>query len=211
MTLKTPFKFEINPDKISKGSNWVTVSLKNMSTDDMTKLDVKLHSEDPYLVDIMGKGAYILELKAMEERVLPFQVNAEVSTELFATVSGYRDGEYFFWTSPKLEIEAGFTEARLRNVFALMHPHALAKRTIEVDAVIESVTGGEDFRLVFWHDSPSSYDKIGETEITRLEPREEVTKSTEFTPEECGIHEIHVYLYHDNKYFGSGMDTIRIE
>lgn len=210
-TWKSPFEFKITPDTVRTGKHWVSVRLKNVSTNEMTQLDMKLHSDNPYFLDLLGTGSYVDEIKAGEERILPFLINADVSTKLYSTVSGYRDGEYFFGTSPRLEIKVDVTKAKLRNVFALTHPHAVAEKTIEAEAVIEGVTGGEDFILVFWHDSPSSHDKIGEIKIKRLEPGEEVTNSIEFTPDESGTHEIHVYLYHDTQYISSGSDTIWIE
>lgn len=211
MTMKRPFEFKVTPETVKTGKHWVSVHLKNISTDDMSQLDVKLHSEDPYFLDVLGTGSYVSEIKAGEERVLPFQLNADISTKVYAMVSGFREGEYFFWTSPRVEIDVGVTRAKLRNVFALTHPHAILDETIEAEAVVEGVIGGADFTVSFWHDSPSSYEKIGETKIESLEAGEVIRPSIEFTPEESGIHDIYVYLYHDTKYIGSDSDTIWIE
>ena len=70
MTMKRPFEFKVTPETVKTGKHWVSVHLKNISTDDMTQLDVKLHSEDPYFLDVLGSGSYVSEIKAGEERVL---------------------------------------------------------------------------------------------------------------------------------------------
>lgn len=210
MKLKRPFEFDITPHQLRAGTRWVSVHLKNVSTDKLTELDVKLYSRNPSFIDVLDTGSYTSEMSPKETRIYTFQVNPVISTKLYATVAGYRDGTYFFWTSPNIELHVGTTSAKLNNVFALTHPYA-TEETIESEAVIEGVVGGEDLKVVFWHDSPSSYDKLGETTIENVDVGEIVKTSIEFTPEESGIHEIYAFLYDDGRYIGSDSDVIWIE
>jgi hypothetical protein len=211
MRIKRPFEFDITPSELKTGTHWVSVHLKNVSTDTLTQLDIKLYSRNQTFIDVWGTGTYTSEVKPGEERFFPFQIYANQTTKLYATVSGYREGIYFFWTSPNIEIYVGITTAKLRNVFALTHPYAVGGETLEAEAVVEGVTGGDNFLITFWHDSPSSFEKLGETKIEKLGPGEVKKSSIEFTPNESGRHEIHAYLYDDHRYIGTDSDVIWVE
>lgn len=208
MKTKLPFEFDITPDKILPGTHWVSVHLKNLSNDTITNLDIKLHSIDPYFVSVLGTGKYIPEILPGEEKTTPFQIEATISTELFVTIDGIRSGEDFFWDSPTVEIDVGVTSARLRNVFALTHPHVGVEDAVEAEAIVEGVEGGEDLNLTFWMDAPSSHKKIGKADIESLEPGEVIKRSVEVTPQESGMHKIIAYLYEGTKYIGKKSDTI---
>jgi hypothetical protein len=209
--IKRPFEFEVHPDKVRPGTRWISVYLKNVSLERLTRLEANLHSRDPYFLSVVGTGSYLSKLEPDEKAVLSFQLDADVSTSIYATVSGYRDGTYFFWTSPNVWIIVGKEKTRLKNVFALTHPHATRGVAIEAEAVVEGISGGENLLISFWHDSPSSFEKIGEVTIKKLDAGEVIKPSFEFTPKESGIHEIYAYLYDDYKHIGSGSDIIFVE
>lgn len=223
--IKMPFEFEVFPDNIKTGNQWVSVQLKNIGTSRLTQLDVKLHSNNPSLISILGTGKYIGEINIGDTETVPFKVEADVSTYIYATVSGYKNEDYFFWLSPRVRLDVDITTARLNNVFALTHPHVAMNDTIKAEALIEGVTGGEGFNVEFWHDSPYSlfedipevnarapriFEKIADVSIEKLFPGEVKRPSIEFTPNEKGVHEIHVYLYDNKKYIGCDKDTVYV-
>ena len=209
--IKTPFEFEIVPDTIKIGVHWISVHLTNIGTKKLNHLDFKLHSDNPFLISVLGTGKYVGEMDVGETEIFPIQVSADVSTRLYATVSGFEgEGDYFFWTSPRLRLDVGIPTARLKYVFALTHPHVALNDSIEAEAVVEGVAGGEDYRVTFWHDAPSSFEKIADVNIEKLSPGEVKRLSIDFTPKEKGVHEIYVYLYDDSKYIGSEKETIYV-
>lgn len=210
MRYKDPFEFDIIPDEIRTGTRWVTVSLKNISSDRLNYLDIRLYSRNPSFIDIKENGHYIPVMETGEKKTQAFQVDADLSTNLYATVSGNRNGEYFFWISPNMYIQVGVTTAKLRNVFALTHPYA-PEETLEAEAVVEGVTGGDNFKVIFWHESASKYEKLGESEIENINAGEVKKASIEFTPDESGLHTIYGYLYDDAKYIGTDSDIIWVE
>jgi len=70
--IKYPFEYEFNPTEMDKGKQWLTLTLKNIGSKTLKRLDVELHSLDTfYLFPFIfpsGIGHYIGELKPDEER-----------------------------------------------------------------------------------------------------------------------------------------------
>jgi len=211
MRLKYPFEVEIKPREVDFGLHWITVSLKNFSDGDLYNLDVKLNSLDSYYVWVYGSGQYVPNIESNEMEVVPFQVSATGTTSVYVTASGRRNGDYFYWESPRFKLTVGREAAELRNLFVLSHPYTTIGKTIEAEAVIEGVAGGKSLDLQFWVDTPSgSFDKIADLETKVLDEGEEVKYSAEITPEEDGLYEIFAYLYDEQKMLGRKSNTILV-
>ncbi len=212
MRLKRPFEYKIKPKQVDKGTRWITVDIKNVSTDKLTQLDVQLHSLDSYFFGIYGTGSYVSELNPEETRSIPFQITAHGTSSVYVTVTGYRDGVYFYWESPMEEIKVGAEVAELENLFVLSHPYTAIGKTLEIEAIIRAVTGGKKLELSYWVDTRSgSFEKIADIETKVLEEGEEVRYSVEFTPDETGIHEIYAYLYDGTTLLGRKNNTIYVQ
>ncbi len=212
MRLKRPFEYKIKPKQVEKGTRWITVDIKNVSTDELTQLDVQLHSLDSYFIGIYGTGSYVSELNPEETRSIPFQITANGTSSVYVTVTGYRDGVYFYWESPMEEIKVGAEVAELENLFVLSHPYTAIGKTLEIEAIIRAVTGGKKLELSYWVDTRSgSFEKIADIETKVLEEGEEVRYSAEFTPDETGIHEIYAYLYDGTTLLGRKNNTIYVQ
>lgn len=212
MRLKRPFEYKIKPKQVEKGTRWITVDIKNVSTDELTQLDVQLHSLDSYFIGIYGTGSYVSELNPEETRSIPFQITAHGTSSVYVTVTGYRDGVYFYWESPIEEIKVGAEVAELENLFVLSHPYTAIGKTLEIEAIIRAVTGGKKLELSYWVDTRSgSFEKIADIETKVLEEGEEVRYSAEFTPDETGIHEIYAYLYDGTTLLGRKNNTIYVQ
>jgi len=212
MRLKYPFEVEIKPKEVDFGLHWITVSLKNFSDDDLYNLDVKLNSLDSYYVWVYGSGQYVPNIESNETEIVPFQVSASGTTSVYVTASGRRNGDYFYWESPRFRLQVGRETAELRNLFVLSHPYTAIGKTLEIEAIIKAIVGGKKLDLSFWVDTRhGSFDKIAEIETKELEVGEEVRYSAEFTPEETGIHEIYAYLYDGTTLLGRKNDTIYVQ
>ena len=77
LRLKYPIEYELNPTEIEKGTNWVTLKLKNIGNETLRLVDIQLHSLYTYNltvygVGLFGGGHYLSELKAGEENELVF-------------------------------------------------------------------------------------------------------------------------------------------
>src|SRR5208337_569908 len=79
---KYPIEYELDPVEVEKGTNWVTLKLKNTSRDTLRGVDIQLHSLDSYHLSVYGTwygfglGQYLKELKPNEEVELVFRINA---------------------------------------------------------------------------------------------------------------------------------------
>ena len=81
MNYKYPIYYELNPTEIDKGTNWVTLKLKNIGNETLNNLDVQLHSVDTYNLSVYGSwwfgaGQHVRELGPDKEIELVFRVNA---------------------------------------------------------------------------------------------------------------------------------------
>ena len=212
MRLKRPFEFEITPNKVDKGNKWLTVNLKNVSVDTLTQLDIQLHSLDSYFIGFYGTGSYVSEIQPQERRSVPFQITAHGTSNVYATITGYRNGVYFYWDSPIEKIQVGTEVAELKNLFVLSHPYTSIGKTLQIEAIIQAITGGKKLELSFWVDTRTgSFEKIADIETKNLEKGEQVRYSAEFTPKETGIHEIYAYLYDGTTLLGRKNNTIYVE
>ncbi|MBN1682649.1 hypothetical protein JW865_03755 [Candidatus Bathyarchaeota archaeon] len=209
MRLKRPFEYNIKPNEVDKGNHWLTVDLKNVSTDVMTQLDIQLHSLDSYFINVYGSGSYVSNLEQNETRSIPFQIAAHGSSNIYVTITGYRDGVYFYWETPMEKIRVRAEVAEIKNLFVLTHPYTSIGKTIEVEAIIKAITGGKTLELSFWVDTRTgTFEKIADIKTKILEKDEEVRYSTEFIPKETGIHEIYAYLYDGTTLLGRKNNTI---
>ena len=48
LRLKYPIEYELNPTEIDKGTQWLTLKLKNTGSKTLKRLDVALHSLDTF-------------------------------------------------------------------------------------------------------------------------------------------------------------------
>jgi len=76
---KYPIEYEFDPTEIEKGTNWVTLKLKNIGNETLRDLDAQLHSKDTYNLSVFGSWSYgagqlITELGPNKEVRLVFRL-----------------------------------------------------------------------------------------------------------------------------------------
>ncbi len=200
MGIRYPIEYELNPDSVASGTHWMTLNLKNIGTETLTGLDVRVHSFDPYSISVLGTGKYIALLDAGENELLSFQVSANSTTSLYISVDGWKDGELFHWESPYLSVSVGKDVAELVSVFAMTEPYPALRQKINCEATLRGLTESEGLRLEFWADKPSGkFEELARVETKALSSGEQATYSAEITPEEEGMYTIYAYLYDDGE------------
>ena len=207
MRLKHPIEYELNPTEIDKGKQWLTLKLKNTGNKTLKRLDVELHSLDTfYLFPLFypfGIGHYIEELKPDEEREVVFQVNAQGSAEVYATIRAHKDGDYFLWESGWTHITVIEEKAELERLVVLSHPYTTIGETLSAEATIKGLRKITGLKLEFWVETPSgNFEKQATIDIKDLPVGEEARYSAEFTPKETGYYTIYAYLYDGYKRIG---------
>ncbi len=201
MRYKYPIEYELNPTEIEKGSNWVTLKLKNIGSITLKGLDVQLHSVDTYNLSVhgtwwFGAGQHIAELGPNKERELVFRVNAIGSAEAYATIKGRKDGEHFWWESGWTSIHVSDEKAEICSLLVLSNPYTTIGKTISAEATIKGLRKNDGLKLEFWVETPSGKNEQQSTaDIKDLPVGEEARYTVEFTPKETGYYNIYAYLY----------------
>jgi len=200
--LKYPIEYDLNPTKIDKGNNWVTLKLKNISKDTLRGVDVQLHSLDTYYLTVygtwwgFGSGQYLKELKPNEEVELVFRINALGSADVYATIMSHIYEKYFWWESGWIHIYVSEEKAELERLLVLSHPYTQIGKTLSAEATVKGLRKGTGLKLEFWVEDPlGKSEKQATTEIKELSAGEEARYTAEFTPKETGYYSIYAYLY----------------
>lgn len=200
MAVKIPLEYELSPQEINTGTQWLTLRLKNIGTQPLTGLDVKLNSLDAYNLAVYGTGSYIASLDPGEQRLLPFQVMATATTNVYATVEGWQDGMSFYWETPFVWVKVGKEVAELVNVFAMAEPYPPVGETLRCEATVRGMAPSEGLTLEFWANTPTGrFEELASVETKALSVGEEARYSAEITPEEKGSYTIYAYLYEDGR------------
>ena len=212
MAVKIPLEYELSPAEVKTGTQWLTLRLKNIGTLPLTALDVRLNSLDAYNLAVYGTGNYVASLDPGEERLIPFQVMANATTNVYVTAEGWQDGMSFYWESPFIWVKIGQEVAELVNVFAMTEPYPPAGETLRCEATIRGLASrgavgvrreaarGPQLRLEFWANTPSGrFEELASIETKALESGEEARYAAEITPEERGSYTIYAYLYQDGR------------
>jgi len=213
LRIKYPIEYELTPTDMDKGKQWLTLKLKNMGRQTLRRLAVELHSLDTfYLFPLMfpfGIGHYIAELGPDEEREVAFQVNAQGSGEVYATIIARKDGRYFSWESGWTHISVTEEKAEIGRLVVLSNPYTRIGETLSVEATIKGLQKSTQLRLEFWVETPSGkLEEQATIDIKDLPVGEEARYTAEFTPKETGYYTIYAYLYDDWRRISHKTDNI---
>jgi hypothetical protein len=191
----------LNPTEIEKGTNWVTLKLKNIGSESLGDLDIQLHSLDTYNLSVygtwwLGGGQHVKELGPNKEEELVFRVNAIGSANVYATIKGRKDGKYFWWESSWTSIHVGDEKAEIEHLLVLSNPNTTIGKTISAEATIKGFRKNGGLKLEFWVEIPSGKnEQQAAIDIKDLPVGGEARYSVEFTPKETGYYMIYAYLY----------------
>jgi len=198
---KYPIEYELNPTEIEKGTNWVTLKLKNVGSETLENLDVQLHSVDTYNLSVYGSwwfggGVNIRELGPNKKKEVVFRVNAIGSADVYATVKGHKDGKYFWWESSWTSMHVSDEKAYLESLLVLSNPYTTIGKTLSAEATVKGLRKSSGLRLEFWVEAPSGKnEQQAKIDITDLPTGEEARYTAEFTPKETGRYAVYAYLY----------------
>jgi hypothetical protein len=198
---------------MDKGKQWLTLKLKYIGNKTLKRLDVELHSLDTfYLFPFFfpfGIGHYIGELEPGEEREVVFQVNAQGSAEVYATISARKDGGIFWWESGWTHITVTEEKAEIGRLVVLSHPYTTIGETLSAEATIKGLRKVTGLKLEFWVETPSGkFEEQATIDIKELSVGEEARYSAEFTPKETGHYTIYAYLFDGWRRIGHKTDSI---
>lgn len=212
MAIKYPIEYELAPMNIYPGMHWLTLTLKNIGAQDLTSLDLRLNSLDAYSISVSGTGLYIVALRPNEQTRRAFQVRANLTGRLYASLDGWQNGESFHWESPAILVTVGREEAKLVSLFAMTKPYPPLGEKIRCEAAIQGLAKSEGLNLEFWAVTPGGeFEELAIVEIKELSTGEEARYAAEVTPEEEGLYTIHAYLYDGIRRIGHQVEKIFVK
>jgi hypothetical protein len=211
-----PFEYELNPSTIDVGTNWITLTLKNIGREDLRYLDIQLHSLDTYNLSVYGTGLFgaghhLPNLGSNEEEELAFRVTAVGSANVFVTIKARNAGSrYFFtWESGWTRLTVSEEKAEIGRFLVQANPYTHIGRTISAEATVEGLRESTGLELQFWVETPSGTSEQQATiDIKDLPVGEEARYTVEFTPQETGVYTIYAYLYDGWKRIGYKTEDI---
>ena len=198
---KYPIEYEFDPTEIEKGTNWVTLKLKNIGNEPLENLDVQLHSVDTYNLTVYGSwwegaGHHIAKLGPEWKNEVVFRVNAIGSANVYVTLKGRMDGKYFWWESSWASLHLSDEKAEIGSLLVLSHPYSKIGQTISAEATVKGLRKNGGLTLEFWVETPSGKnEQQARMDIKDLPVGEESRYTAEFTPKETGFYTIYAYLY----------------
>ena len=214
MRWKYPIEYELTPTEIEKGTNWVTLKLKNIASETLKDLDVQLHSLDTYNLSVygtwwVGAGHYLPDLGPNKEKEVVFRVNAVGSANVYATIKARKGGRHFWWESGWTNIKLSEEKAEIGRLLVLANPYTTIGKTISVEVTIKGLRRNHGLKLDFWVETPSGKsEQQAAIDIKDLPVGEEARYTAEFTPKETGFYTIYAYLYDGWKRIGYETETI---
>jgi len=208
---KYPFEYEVTAEQIEKGTNWLTLRLKNMSKETLRGLDIQLHSLDTYYLTVYGTGFYRMYLQSeKEEKDLVFQVNVLGSADVYLTVRARKEGgDYFLWESGWTHIYLDEDKAELERLAVLSHPYTTIGKTLSAEATVKGLRNGVGLKVEFWVETPSGkFEEQAKIDIKELSAGEEARYTAEFTPNETGDYTVYAYLFDGSKRISYKTDLV---
>lgn len=208
---KYPIEYELSPETLEKGTQWLTLRLKNVGGDNLHNLDLKMHSTDSLQISFRNPNDYIYRLQPDEEKFLNFQVDVHGTAALYVSIRYFKEGGSFHWDSPWIRKQVLGNVAELEGILVSNSYGAIGKK-LEVEATVKCLANSEGLRLVFWTDTPSGkYEELAEIKTKKLALGEEVSYTATIIPKEKGYYTVYANLYDNSQRIGRDSDVIWVE
>ena len=210
--VKYPIEYRLTPSEIETGMGSIASTIKNIGMENLSNLDIRLNSLDPYGIFVYETPRSLEDLKRKERKVTVSRVLAKRTSRLYLSIDGNKNGEDFSWESGYVKIKVGKEAAELVGVFSLADPYPPVGRLIRFEAVLKGLDESENLRLEFWADDPAGeFKETDVLETKKILPGEETRYAAGLTPQREGLYTIHAYLYDKNRQIGHESTRVWIE
>lgn len=208
---KYPIEYELRPETLEKGEQWLTLWLKNKGDDKLHNLDIKMHSTDSLNISFRSPNAFVHLLNPNEEKFLYFQVDAYATTALYISIRYFKSGGYFHWDSPWIRKKVLGEVAELESVL-VSNPYGIIGRELDIEATVKGLSNSDGLDLEFWADTPSSnYEELAKIKTKKLSGGEEASYVTKITPKEEGYYTVYANLYDNGRRIDRDSETLWVE
>ncbi len=153
---KYPFEATVTPEVLDRGRHWITVRLRNVSTERLVDVSATLYTYNSYDLDVLPSGSFhfVKELAPQDTAALNFQIFANHTGRVYLHVTAYRDGALVSWYSPDQEVRLTEDPAEVQTFFA-NRPYWAYEETIETETVVHAHRDVSNLRLEIAATPPS--------------------------------------------------------
>ncbi|MGZ4932752.1 MAG: hypothetical protein ACXV46_08195 [Halobacteriota archaeon] len=134
---KYRLEVDVSPEALVRGHHWITVQLRNQSTEPLSDISATLFTYNSHDIDVLPSGSFhfVKELHPQDTAALNFHVFANHSGRLYIHITAYRNGSLVSWYSPDQELRMTEDPAEIQTFFA-NRPYWAFEETIEAETVV---------------------------------------------------------------------------
>ena len=202
---KYPFEAIVTPEVLERGRHWITVQLKNVSTDPFVDVSATLYTTNSHDIDILPSGSFhfVKELAPQDTEVLNFHIFANHTGWAYLHVTAYRYGVYVSWYSPYYEVRITEDPAEIKTFF-VNRPYWAYEETIETETVVHAHRDVPNLRLEIAATPPSkSHTLMDVTDIDFIAEGGTKRFVSELYASEEGMYHLIARLFHKQKLISS--------
>ncbi|MGA7076828.1 MAG: hypothetical protein WBZ42_09875 [Halobacteriota archaeon] len=200
-----PFEAIVTPKVLERGRHWITVQLRNVSTEPLTDVSATLYAYNTHDLDVLPSGSfhYVKELRPQDMAALNFHVFANHTGWVYLHVTAYRYGAYVSWYSPHHEVRITEDPAEIQSFF-VDRPYWALEETIATATVVHAHRNVSDLRLEIAATPPSkSHTLMDVFDIDFIAEGGTKQFTSELNASEEGMYHLTARLFHDQKLISS--------
>jgi hypothetical protein len=202
---KYSFEATVTPEVLDRGRHWITVELRNVSTERLVDVRATLYTYNTHNLDVLPSGSfhYVKELRPHDTAALNFHVFANHTGWVYLHVTAYRDGAYVSWYSPYYEVRLIEDPAEIRTFF-VNRPYWAYEETIETETVVHAHRDVSNLRLEIAAIPPSkSHTLMDVIDIDFIAEGGTRRFVSELYASEEGVYHLTARLFHEQKLISS--------
>ena len=202
---KYPFEATVTPELLDRGRHWITVQLRNVSTERLVDVSATLYTYNSYDLDVLPSGSFhfVKELRPQDTAALNFHVFANHTGRVYLHVTAYRDGALVSWYSPDQEVRLTEDPAEIQTFFA-KRPYWAYEETIETETVVHAHRDVPNLRLEIAATPPSKAHTLMDViDIDFIAEGGTKRFVSELYASEEGMYHLTARLFHEQKLISS--------
>jgi hypothetical protein len=201
--------FDLYPVNVDVGIRTIVIRLQNLSTRNLTDLDIRLHSRDSYAIGTYATGKHMSTIKPEEQVNVKVQISAYATAKVYISLSGLCNNQPYHWQSPGLLVKVGEPAAELFSLFAFSERYLPVGESIAYEATVRSHKMSDKLVLELWAEKPDGdFEELAMVKLKKLALDEHMRFEADFTPRREDLYTIHAYIFEGTKRIGYEVDSV---
>ena len=150
MYSKRDIRYEIGPENIDRGIQWLAIRIKNMGDGEFNDVKVRLNSMDTSGIQVKQPYQFIPTLNPDESVKFHIPVRARNHAYVYMTLEAKtREGNSISWESIPVRINVGDMPAELDSI-ALAYSSDKGQKSVSVDVHVKAHVDVKSLLLEIW-------------------------------------------------------------